>query len=137
MIKSRPVRLSATVEKALVLCLFRPALLLALTLGTAAATADTSSIAAFSVNDKLQHLAAFAVLGFLADHSLPDVRGGYWRGIVPFLLFYGAAIELVQAFLPYRSADLLDFAADFAGLLVYAALRPSIRRIWQPASLRK
>ncbi len=70
--------------------------------------------------DKLHHLLAFLLLGLLARLGWPRHR--YLTAWLPGLLAYGAAIELVQGLLPWRSAELADLAADGAGLLLAGAL---------------
>jgi VanZ family protein len=61
--------------------------------------------------DKLNHAAAFGVLGFSA--SL-----GFGRSALAALalLLYGALIEAVQGFIPTRSAEWADLLADGAGI---------------------
>lgn len=77
------------------------------------------------INDKIQHFIAFAALAVPAAMSWP-----LHRLIVPIgiaLVLYGAAIECVQYFLPWRSAEWLDLLADgagvVAGLLAVVAFR--------------
>ena len=68
-------------------------------------------------NDKLEHFAAFFGLAFIAHHAM---RTGF--AVQLFLLLgYGAWIELVQYFLPYRSSAMNDFFADIAGVCCYHA----------------
>ena len=62
------------------------------------------------------------VLGLLADRSFPRTRFGLAK--IAALLAYGAAIEAVQYFLPWREASLPDILADAAGIALYAATRP-------------
>lgn len=69
-------------------------------------------------NDKLEHYIAFAGLAFLAHHAM---RAGFATQMVV-LFGYGAWIELVQYFLPYRSSAVSDFMADIAGVCTYHAL---------------
>lgn len=61
--------------------------------------------------DKLNHAAAFGVLGFAACL-------GFGRSAVAglSLLLYGALIELAQGFIPTRSAEWADLLADAAGM---------------------
>lgn len=66
--------------------------------------------------DKIEHLAAFAVLTILARLSWPDVRA--W-GIGVALLLYGGMIELAQAAPSLmRSSSLADLVADGAGIFL-------------------
>lgn len=81
----------------------------------------------FSVSDKLLHLAAYAVMGvlcFRAFHARwPQARLATLCGAsAAAAAFYGVTDELHQAFIPSRSADLLDWAADALGGLLGAAL---------------
>ena len=69
-------------------------------------------------NDKLEHYCAFVGLAFIAHHAM---RAGFAVQMVV-LLGYGAWIELVQYFLPYRSSAMNDFMADIAGVCTYHAL---------------
>ena len=64
----------------------------------------------FRNGDKVQHMAAFAVLAGLARFGFPDVS--QWR-IVERLSFLGAAIEVFQS-IPalHRDCDVWDWAAD-------------------------
>lgn len=64
--------------------------------------------------DKIDHFMAFMVLAFVAAQAFPTRR--LWL-IGLGLAAYGGAIEVVQRFVG-RSMDLLDFAADVAGILV-------------------
>lgn len=82
----------------------------------------------FAQADKLVHLAAFALLGGLADAGWPQ-RAYNYRKYLP-LLGYGLLIECLQHFIPQRSFDLFDLLADAAGLLCYGILLlPLLRRL--------
>ena len=77
--------------------------------------------------DKLLHLLAFLLLSFTLDlsskrnfKSSPD--------LILVLVFFAGFIEVVQSFLYFRSAELLDFAFDLIGILVYMIFAPKIRR---------
>lgn len=78
-----------------------------------------SEIAAIDdFNDKLKHLFAFGVL------TIGLLR--YWRmAAVPAvicLLCFGVGIEVVQSFIPGRTASAWDVLADLAGILAGLAL---------------
>lgn len=66
--------------------------------------------------DKLMHAGAMFGFAFLLDLATPR---SFWRWKVPVLLSYGAIIEFVQLFTPWRSFSVLDFLADAAGVLLY------------------
>lgn len=78
--------------------------------------------------DKVLHAGAYATLaGLLAYAALP--RG--WPALVGVALAasaYGAGIEVVQAFLPRRTFDLLDLAANGIGATIAAGVWPALVR---------
>ena len=86
--------------------------------------------------DKLNHASAFLALAFAVDFAFPERKFGLWKVLV--LLGYGVLIELVQKFLPFRDAEVLDVVADGVGLLIYGAILPMLRRVpvleerWRP-----
>lgn len=77
--------------------------------------------------DKLKHAAAFVTLATLADFSFPRSRFGAAKA--GWLLAYGVLIEVVQYFVPYRSAEVLDVVADSVGIACYLLLVPALRRL--------
>jgi VanZ family protein len=79
-----------------------------------------------SFSDKLNHVAAFAVLFILFEPAHPglDTSKRFFL-----LFFYALMIEIVQYFLPTRTADIYDIAADTAGILVGGALIPLLRTL--------
>jgi VanZ family protein len=79
-----------------------------------------------SVPDKLNHFAAFAVLGLLADYAFPATRFGAAKILA--LAGYGVAIEAVQTLLPHRQGSLVDLVADAAGIGLYALCAPVLLR---------
>lgn len=74
--------------------------------------------------DKLNHLAAFAVLGAAAWRAFPGQRARAFCA----LLAFGVLIELVQIPLPTRSAEWGDLAADALGLLLGAGVSVAVTR---------
>ena len=75
--------------------------------------------------DKLLHFSAFLVLTLFMDLSLKKPLLLY-RSALIFLIFYAFLIELVQYFLPYRSAEVFDFVLDLLGILVYLYFAPKM-----------
>jgi VanZ family protein len=73
--------------------------------------------------DKVLHAGAFMGLELLLEFAFWD-RSPDRRRVLAILLAaaLGGALELVQACLPYRSAEWLDFVADVSGALIGAAL---------------
>ena len=78
-------------------------------------------------NDKIKHMAAFLTLASLTDFSFPRSRFGV--GKIAWLLAYGVLIEVVQYFIPNRSSEVLDVAADSIGILCYVILIPALQRL--------
>lgn len=67
--------------------------------------------------DKANHSVAFMALGFTALFALRErVRATFWVGFG--LLALGVGIELVQVYVPGRSADMLDIVADTVGIVI-------------------
>jgi len=76
--------------------------------------------------DKLGHFMAFFGLSFLADRAFPS---HFNKLSLPLLVLYGAAIELIQGQLPYRSASVADFIADITGIWLYLSILLLVRRV--------
>jgi uncharacterized protein YfiM (DUF2279 family) len=101
---------------------FAGGLILLVILGAAVAPAIFPWLAGLPNVDKWMHGLAFAMLAiwFTGQYA----RSSYVR-IAIMLLAYGLLIEVVQSFVPYRSAEFADLAADAAGIgigLLIAAL---------------
>lgn len=75
-----------------------------------------------TVNDKLGHALAFALLAFLTHASWPTTPFN-WRHGLP-LIAYGLFLECAQYFVPGRFFSLWDMAADTAGIILYLLLLP-------------
>ena len=76
-----------------------------------------------SMNDKLQHAAAYAGLAFLMLIMARAFRGRQWStylAVIAIGAAYGVADELTQLLIPNRSAELLDWVADLVGLVLGA-----------------
>jgi len=76
--------------------------------------------------DKLAHTASYAVMLFLLFPLC-----GKKRLIAVSLTFaHGVAIELIQAYLPYRTADPYDLLANVIGIfLVMVFVIPTLKRL--------
>ena len=66
--------------------------------------------------DKVMHLGAFFSLALLLDNA--SLRQ-FWQWKAPLLLSYGAMIEVLQAFVPWRSFSVADWVADALGIALY------------------
>lgn len=74
--------------------------------------------------DKLYHAGNFGVLGAL----LYGATGRAWLGVLLASL-YGVSDEVHQMYVPGRSADLFDWAADTVGAAVAVLLLVGWRRL--------
>jgi VanZ family protein len=72
-----------------------------------------------SMNDKALHAIAFFIFAFLAQLAHPQTR---YIVLIVGLAIFGAGIEVVQSYLPYRSFELKDWFADMLGCLAYFVL---------------
>ena len=87
-----------------------------------------SNLPSVELSDKLIHTGAFFVLGFLmvftfsiqSRYRLLNERAGFFMLFAG--LLYAAMDEIHQAYIPGRSADILDFVADGIGLVLGLAL---------------
>jgi VanZ family protein len=82
--------------------------------------APTFPVSAFPFRDKGVHATEYAVLAFLFGHACLHTWDGLPRARVAFVavmltFFWGFLDEMHQAFVPGRSADLLDLCADSIG----------------------
>ena len=86
--------------------------------------ATTNRISPLSWNDKFLHLLVFAVLYFggLQVYSGQAFRL-FWG-----LLVFGVGIEIVQAYTPWRQAEIADLVADIAGLILGLTIHKIILR---------
>lgn len=93
-------------------------------------TADSSSPVTPQINDKLAHLAAFALMWWLMARTLSaaQVKAPWLLGAV-IATGLGVALEAVQMVVPHRSAELGDLAADLAGVLAALTLAWVVRSL--------
>lgn len=96
-----------------------------------------------NVNDKVKHFSAFFLLGGLLCYVTNSQRWLLRFSLIGLVgMVYAAIDEITQSFIPGRYPDVLDFAADSAGLwtaiLVYVAakgIHASFRRMPQSESV--
>ena len=74
--------------------------------------------------DKLNHGLAFSTLAVVATMAF---AAAWWR-IGAALLAYGGLIEILQAFIPPREADLADLLTDGLGIAFGLLLAQGLRR---------
>ena len=73
------------------------------------------------INDYLKHAIVFFGFAVLMDLAISRHPFWLWKGLP--LLIYGAIIEVMQYFSPERSFSILDWVADFSGILLYFILK--------------
>jgi len=81
-----------------------------------------------STNDKFTHLLAFGYL--TGAFMLAYRRWSTWQRTAVVMFAYGVLIEVVQAFLPYRSFDLRDLLADGVGIVVALSGLSAINKVF-------
>lgn len=74
--------------------------------------------------DKLIHSVEFGLFALIAYWTLGYYprKGGRSKTVIAVSLLYGSITELTQYFIPYRTASLLDLAADLFGIIVGLAV---------------
>lgn len=77
------------------------------------------------------HFAAYLLLGFLVGVALTgwEVRAGKLLLGLALTAALGGLVELVQAPLPYRGAEMLDFIVDVAGAAAGLALFSAVATV--------
>ena len=102
---------------------FRVLLFTLLLLGLKVATMRLDYVAInINMGDKIAHAIVF--MGFVVIAELAYCHRNFWRWKGLPLLAYGAGIEVLQSFTPFRSFSTLDWVADLAGVLLgYAFVR--------------
>lgn len=93
-----------------------------------ATSLPASELPSISYNDKVVHFLAFGGLGFLLtlafmlQDKYRELRGYALLAAVVIASIYAALDEFHQSFIPGRSAEMLDWVADFLGALTGAIL---------------
>lgn len=94
----------------------------------------SESLPSVEISDKLNHFLAFFVLGFFLNLTLkyqtkfPNLKKNILLITIIIASGYGLLDELHQLFVPGRSAELLDWVADFIGAISGSLLAEVIYR---------
>lgn len=86
------------------------------------------------IGDKVNHFLAFFVLGFFLNLTLkyqtkyPSLKKNILLITIIIAAGYGLLDELHQLFVPGRSAEVLDWVADFVGAISGSLLAESLYR---------
>ena len=118
----RKLRLMSVFKYAMKSCL-----LMLLIGGTWVATQPMKMDESFDVSDKLVHIIVFFGFALVTDLVTSRKPFWFWKGVP--LLSYGLFIEVLQYFSPDRSFSLLDWVADFIGIVIYYSLKYFFRRL--------
>lgn len=78
-----------------------------------------SALPEIAVNDKLEHFAAYGLLGFLGVIARSSKRATLW--VLFAIIAYGGAIEIIQPYVN-RHMEMGDFIANACGALFGATL---------------
>jgi VanZ family protein len=78
--------------------------------------------------DKVVHFGLYAVLAFLSARGARQHGIGSWSGIVFGIAMFAALDEWHQQFIPGRSMDVRDWAADVTGALLGVWIFGMVRR---------
>ena len=93
---------------------------------------DELSFFDFENRDKVEHFIAYAIWAFIfssARAATWPARPGTAVGIAAVMgTLYGVSDEIHQRYVPGRTADLKDLAADAGGALVGALVHAALRR---------
>lgn len=112
-----------------------PAALYMLLIWVMSSQALAISTANFPFRDKGVHAVEYGVLGLLLAHALSGTFVGaarlqLWLGSVGLTVLFGMSDEIHQAFVPGRSADILDVIADSVGAVLGASARLFVLHRW-------
>jgi VanZ family protein len=81
-------------------------------------------------SDKVLHILAFLALTLLARLAYPTAP---WQRLLVGLALFGALIELLQGVMGWgRQADIRDWLADVAAVILVLLLTARTRRWWMP-----
>jgi VanZ family protein len=88
-----------------------------------------------SLNDKVKHMALYGVFAWLVHNGLaPSLRRRpsvlFWL-TVGIVSLYGVTDEIHQHFVPGRSPDVLDWAADTTAAILVAGTFRALWRRWK------
>ena len=79
-------------------------------------------------SDKVSHVAAYALLGFLAALS---VRRWRWVLALVIVTVSGALVEVAQSRTSYRAFEYSDIVADFIGAAIGASVAVAAHALWR------
>jgi len=73
----------------------------------------------FALGDVILHAGAFVYLSLalvLAQYGIPGTRSSLYVRSFALMLAYGILLELIQSFIPERTAELKDLLVDIVGI---------------------
>jgi VanZ family protein len=85
-----------------------------------------TQIAKFPHYDTILHFLLLGIAAYLSHQALKKRKFEIFNiplPIAPFIVFIFCILdEIIQSFVPYRSADIMDFTADVVGIIVFTLL---------------
>ena len=109
--------------------LWRRVLWLLAAVAAVAALVPTEAAPSLGLDDKIDHLLAFASLGLAALLAQPAGRRAALAAGAG-LQMYGALIEVAQTLVPGRDASWADLGADALGIGVGLLVAVGLRQLW-------
>jgi len=73
--------------------------------------------------DKIEHFIAYGITAvlFFRHFVMRQYRSSFWPSVIAASAF-GAAMEVIQSFIPYRQFSFGDMAANASGALVFSVI---------------
>ncbi|MBV7315908.1 VanZ family protein [Shewanella sp. NIFS-20-20] len=105
--------------------LFKLALLLSVLVISYLVFSRPSYSQAIPYLDKIGHLSSFFCLSLLTYLAFKPK----WSVLIVIMAGYALLIEIVQSYLPYRSAELADWIADMAGVGLFYLMLWGVQRL--------
>jgi VanZ family protein len=85
-----------------------------------------TEIARFPHYDTILHFLLLGIAGYLSHQALNKRKLKIFNISLPFapfiVIFFCIIDEIIQYFVPYRSADIVDLAADICGVILFTWL---------------
>ena len=103
--------------------------------GSWVATISLEFPEAVDINDYLKHAIVFFGFSVLMDLATSRHPFWLWKGLP--LLTYGLIIEVMQYYSPVRTFSLLDWLADFSGILLYFIIKILLLKLESIRSINK
>ncbi|MBK1986419.1 VanZ family protein [Sphaerospermopsis aphanizomenoides BCCUSP55] len=82
-----------------------------------------TELAIFAHYDTIMHFFLLGIAAFFSHQALKKRKFKIFNITLPLapliVIFFCVIDEIIQSFVPYRSADIIDFTADVLGIIVF------------------